>query len=326
MIIRTGVFTIHHRQHVLLATLLAACLVLPLAGCGQPSVAPATTSATEGEGFDAQAYQQRLEHCVEQIRARTDFVPDLVIVLGSGLGDFASNVDVVAEIPYDEIEGFPVATAPTHDGKLVLGTLSGRNVAVMQGRIHYYEGYAMPEVVLPLRVLHLLGANTVILTNSVGSINADYAVGDFMAVEDHISSFVPSPLIGENLDELGPRFVDMTQVYDPELVNLACQLGEERGIAVHRGVFVQVTGPQFETPTEIELYRSLGADTVGMSTAVEAIAARHMGMRVCAINCITNMAAGMQAEVTSDEATQNADKAAADFETLILALVDNLPS
>ena len=316
----------HHRHHVLLAMLLFACLALSLAACGQPSATPASTSATESEGLDAQAYQQRLEHCVEQIRAKTDFVPNLVIVLGSGLGDFANNVDVVAEIPYEEIEGFPVATSPTHDGKLVLGTLSGRNVAIMQGRIHYYEGYAMPEVVLPLRVLRLLGANTVILTNSVGSINPGFAVGDFMAVEDHISTFVPSPLIGENLDELGPRFADMTDLYDPELVDLACRLGEERGIAVHRGVFVQTTGPQFETPAEIKMFRSLGADTVGMSTAVEAIAAGHMGMRVCAINCITNMAAGLQAEVTSDEVTQNADKAAADFEALILALVDNLPS
>lgn len=289
------------------------------------AVANANAHAHANDAFDAEAYMQRLDGCVQQIRAKTDFVPDIVIVLGSGLGHFAEQIDVVAEIPYEEIDGFPVTTVSDHEGKLVFGTLGGKNVVVMQGRVHYYEGYSMQEVVLPIRVLHLLGANTVVLTNAVGAINVDYQVGDFVAVQDHISSFVPSPLVGENLDELGKRFPDMTEIYDRKLVDLACEIGAEKDIAVHRGTFVQTTGPQFETPAEIRMYRSLGADTVGMSTAVEAIAARHMGMRVCDINCVTNMAAGVEdTEIATESISASADEAAERFTVLLREFVTRM--
>lgn len=320
---------------------LLLCLVC-LAACSSGGAAGGATEASSAEGpgaagaeaapapssnaaFDAEAYMKRLEGCVQQIRAKTDFVPDVVIVLGSGLGHFANQVDVVAEIPYTEIEGFPVTTVSDHAGRLVFGTLGGKNVAVMQGRVHYYEGYSMQEVVLPLRVLHLLGARTVVLTNAVGAINADYQVGDFVAVTDHISSFVPSPLVGENLDELGKRFPDMTTAYDRELIELVSEIGAEKGITVHQGVFVQTMGPQFETPAEIRMYRTLGADTVGMSTAVEAIAARHMDMRVCDINCVTNMAAGMKdTGISGEEVTAASDEAAGRFTTLLTELITRM--
>ena len=184
----------------------------------------------------------------------------------------------------------------------------------------------MQEVVLPLRVLHLLGADTAILTNAVGSLNPEFKVGEFVCVEDQISSFVPSPLIGENHDELGSRFVDMTDAFDRDMRDAVLRTGGENGIAVHSGVYLQVTGPQFETPAEIEMYRALGADTVGMSVAVEAIAARHMGMRVCAINCVSNMAAGMEdADLSHASVEETMEGSSPDLQTLIDGLLDSLP-
>ena len=196
----------------------------------------------------------------------------------------------------------------------------------MQGRVHYYEGYSMQEVVLPLRVLHLLGADTAILTNAVGSLNPEFKVGEFVCVEDQISSFVPSPLVGENYDELGSRFVDMTDAFDRDMRDAVLRIGEENGIPVHSGVYLQVTGPQFETPAEIEMYRVLGADTAGMSTAVEVIAARHMGMRVCVINCVSNMAAGMEdADLSHASVEETMEGSSPDLQTLIDGLLDSLP-
>lgn len=194
----------------------------------------------------------------------------------------------------------------------------------MNGRVHYYEGYDIHEVVLPLRVLHLLGAGTVVLTNAVGAINADYKVGDFVANVDYISSFVPSPLVGENIDKLGDRFVDMTNAFDKELVAIVEDVAKEHNITVHEGVMVQVTGPQYESPTEIKMYRSLGADTVGMSTVVETIAARHMGMRVCSVSCITNMAAGMQEKISHEEVQSSSNDAAKRFAVLVSGLLKNM--
>lgn len=293
----------------------ASAATSPAAGESTPAMDAATT-------FDADAYMQSLEKCVQQIRTKTDFEPEIAIVLGSGLGHFAERIDVVAKIPYEDIDGFPAPTVEGHEGNLVFGTLGGKNVVAMQGRLHYYEGYSTQEVVMPLRVLHLLGADTVVLTNAVGAINPDFRVGDFVTVRDHISLFVPSPLIGENIDELGSRFPDMTEAYDRELIELASQIGSDNGITVHQGVFVQTAGPQFETPAEIELFRTLGADTVGMSTAVEAIAARHMGMRVCDINCVTNMAAGMEdARILPEDVNSAANEAEDDFTTLLSELI-----
>lgn len=310
------------------ALLLIVLFLLALAGCSdnnsQTTAATPDTSETAQDTFDAQAYYETLNRCVEQIREKTDFVPDIALVLGSGLGDYADSVKVIKKIPYSEITGFPVSTVAGHDGSLIFCEIQGKKVAVMSGRVHYYEGYSMPEVVLPLRVLYLLGAKTAILTNAVGAINTDYSVGDFVLNVDHISSFVPSPLIGENIDELGDRFIDMSEVYDEELNSIVESIAEKEDITTHRGVMIQVTGPQYETPTEIKAYRSLGADTVGMSTVVEAIACKHMGMRVCTVSCITNMASGMQEKISHDEVKDSSNQSGENFSKLIDGLLSEM--
>lgn len=312
-----------------LALVLTLLFLFALTACSKAESSPATpdqpdVSAVSKEAFDAQSYYQTLQNCVSQIKAKTDFVPDIALVLGSGLGDYADNVKIVKEIPYSEIDGFPVSTVPGHDGTLIFCEIEGKKVAIMNGRVHYYEGYSMAQVVLPLRVLHLLGAGTVILTNAVGAINEEYSVGDFVLNIDHISSLVPSPLIGENIDELGDRFVDMSHVYDEDMISVVESVAEKENITTHRGVMIQVTGPQYETPTEIKNFRSMGADTVGMSTVVEAIAAKHMGMRVCTVSCVTNMAAGMQEKISHDEVKESSDSSSADFTKLIDGLLTEM--
>lgn len=273
---------------------------------------------------DAEEYYQRLLSCRDQIREITDFEPDIAIVLGSGMGDYAENGNIVETIPYSSIEGWPTTTVRDHKGNLVFAEYKGLKLAIMQGRVHYYEGYSMDEVVLPLRVLHLLGADTVILTNAVGAINTDYKVGDFVCVNDHISSFVPGPLVGENLDELGNRFPGMTNIYDEEMMQMVLETGAENGITVHTGVFLQVVGPHFESPAEIRMFRALGADTVGMSTAVESIAAAHMGMKICNINNVTNMAAGVEEEFTADSINESAADSAENFYILMAGLLTKI--
>lgn len=273
--------------------------------------------------FDPDSYYKELESIKKEIRKKTDFVPEIVIVLGSGLGDFADNIEVVAKFNYSEIKGFPVSQAAGHDNTLIFGKVAGKNVACMKGRIHYYEGYSMEDVVKPLRVLKLLGAKSLILTNAVGAINTDYKVGDFVAIRDQISSFVPSPLIGENITQLGDRFVDMTNVYDKKLTTKILEIGKENDFTVHSGVFLQVTGPQYETPTEIKMYRNLGADTIGMSTAVEAIAARHMGMKICGISTVSNMAAGIEeGELSSEDINDVVSAVAENFKKLLIELLN----
>ncbi len=275
--------------------------------------------------FDAEKYYKILLRCVEQIKEKTDFIPEAAVVLGSGLGHFVDSMEVKAEIPYEDIDGFPVSTVAGHQGKLVFGKIGGRNIAAMQGRVHFYEGYDVHDVVIPIRVLKLLGANTAVFTNAVGAINADYRPGDFVVLSDHISSFMPSPLVGENISQLGERFTPVTDLYDSDMRELALSIGQEKDIRVHSGVFLQVTGPQYETPAEIRMFRMLGADTVGMSTAIEATAAKHMGMRVCAINCVTNMAAGINNSVPShEEVTATANKAGKDFSILLKELITRM--
>lgn len=274
--------------------------------------------------IDAEEYYETLLECRDEIRKISDFEPEIVIVLGSGLGDYADELDVIETIPYSDIEGWPHTTVPGHKGNLVFAEYKGLKLAVMQGRIHYYEGYSMDEVVAPLRVLHLLGAHTVILTNAVGAINTDYQVGDFVCVRDHISSFVPSPLLGENVEELGERFPGMTNAYDEAMQEMVLKTGEENGITVHSGVYLQVAGPHFESPAEIQMFKTLGADTVGMSSVVEAIAGVHMGMRVCDINCVTNMAAGIEEDFDHNTVSENAQTSAEDFTILLNGLLDKL--
>lgn len=230
-----------------------------------------------------------MDRIYEQIRQRTDFVPEQAVVLGSGLGAFADEINAVCTINYNEIEGFPVSTVSGHKGRFVMGYVGEVPVILMQGRVHYYEGYAMSDVVLPIRLMGKMGAKRLLLTNAAGGINTSFNVGDFMMITDHIATFVPSPLLGPNDAELGPRFPDMSRVYDPQLCDVIRQCAE----GIKEGVYLQTTGPQYETPAEIRMMRAMGADAVGMSTACEAIVARHMGMRVAGISCITNMAAGV---------------------------------
>lgn len=265
---------------------------------------------------------EKLNRCVEVIREMTSFQPEAALVLGSGLGGFGEMVEDALRIPYASIPGFPVSTVPGHAGQFILGYVRGVPVIVMQGRVHYYEGYPMEDVVMPIRIMGMLGAKKLILTNAAGGVNTAFTPGDLMLLEDHISAFVPSPLRGENLDALGTRFPDMSCVYDRHLRQTAEQAAESRGIALQKGVYLQWPGPNYESPAEIRMFRTLGADAVGMSTVCEAIAARHMGLRVCAVSCITNMACGILPQPLSHEEVQEtASRVREKFESLILEMI-----
>ena len=258
------------------------------------------------------------ERQLEYIRSVTDFVPDTAIVLGSGCGEFANTVDVVASVDYKDIEGFPVSTAPGHNGRFIFGYAGGCRVAVMDGRVHLYEGYTPQECVMPIRLLKLMGCKNVIFTNASGGINKELEVGDFMLLKDHISCFVPSPLIGENDDSFGVRFPDMSKPYDGELNKLIMQSAKENGISVKSGVYAQLTGPQFETPAEIKMLSTLGADAVGMSTVIEVIAARHCNMKVAVISLIANLACGiLDKPLTADEINETGEEKKADLIKLL---------
>ncbi|MBQ8407681.1 MAG: purine-nucleoside phosphorylase [Clostridia bacterium] len=264
----------------------------------------------------------RLLDCVKSIREKTDFVPEVALILGSGLGDFAEQIEAVASVEYSDIKGFPVSTVAGHRGRFVFGYLAGKAVVAMQGRVHYYEGYPIGDVVMPTRIMGMLGAKKLILTNAAGGINYNYKPGDFMVITDHISSFVPSPLIGANIEELGVRFPDMSEVYSKRMRSLIFSAALKCGISLKEGVYVQLTGPAYETPAEIRMCRTLGADAVGMSTACEAMAARHMGIEVCGISCITNMASGMNREPLSHkEVQETADRVASQFKALITEVI-----
>jgi len=292
---------------------------------GVPQPETAEDPAAEAETRDADAYTAKLDSCVRQIRAVSDVTPEVVLVTDGSLGYPADDMEIDAEIPYEEIDGFPVPAADGDGGKLLLGTLEGVPVAVLSGRVHCYEGCGMWDVVLPLRTACLLGAKTAILITTAGAVSKDLAPGDLAVVSDHISSFIPSPLTGPNIDSLGERFVDMTQVYDEELSALVKRLGEEQGLSVSEGVLIQTAGPQYETPAEVRMFEAIGADMAGMSAVDEAIAARHMGMRVCTVALIANMAAGVEpSEVESGDAAGTAADAEAGFRGLIDSLIAEL--
>ncbi|MBR4774579.1 MAG: purine-nucleoside phosphorylase [Bacteroidales bacterium] len=252
--------------------------------------------------------------------------PVLGIVLGSGLGKLADIIQDPIVIPYRELPDFPVSTAVGHKGNFIVGTLGGKTVIAMQGRIHYYEGYGMDQVVLPIRVMIRVGIKTLIVSNAAGGTNLGYHVGDLMIIKDHIN-LLPNPLIGPNIDELGPRFPDMTRPYDPALIKLALKLASELGYPLHQGVYVGGTGPSYETPAEYKYFRSIGGDAVGMSTIPEVITARHAGVPVFGISVITNEAHDDYADdyVNDGDDVVNAANAAADkMSRLIEKMIETL--
>lgn len=268
---------------------------------------------------------RKLTTCLESVRAKTDFKPETALILGSGLGDYADGIRIETTIDYTEIEGFPTSTVPGHKGRFVFGYVQDVPVTVMQGRVHYYEGYPMQDVVLPTRLMGLMGAKKLVLTNAAGGVNPDFRPGCFMLLADHITTGVPSPLIGANLGELGPRFPDMSEVYSLRMREIIKREAEKLNIPLHEGVYVQFTGPAYETPAEVRMCRLWGGDAVGMSTACEAMAARHMGLEVCGISCITNMAAGISKQpLDHKEVQETADRVSVQFKELITAIVSKI--
>ena len=256
------------------------------------------------------------------LKAKVDFVPEVAIVLGSCLGPFAQAIQDPVEVDYADIPNFLVATVASHAGKLIFGTVAGRKVVCMSGRFHSYEGYDFEQLVIPVRVLKLLGVKAVILTNAAGAVNTGYRPGDVMILSDHIKLNGASPLRGPNVEEFGPRFFDVSRMYTPELRQLALRCAEGSPLRVHEGVYMFFPGPQFETPAEIRAARILGADAVGMSTVTEALTAAHCGMPLLALSVMTNMAAGvLDRPLTDTEVDETARRIAVDFSDYMKKIV-----
>ena len=271
------------------------------------------------------AVYEKLMRCYKTVKEKVDFQPKVALVLGSGLGDYADRMEIEAELDYHDIDGFPVSTIPGHKGRFVFGHVGEVPVVVMQGRVHYYEGYSIQDVVLPVRLMRMMGAEVLFLTNAAGGVNYDFHAGDLMMITDQISSFVPSPLIGPNMEELGVRFPDMSDVYDKELQNVIRATAKELNIPLQVGVYLQLTGPAYESPAEVRMCRILGADAVGMSTACEAVAANHMKMKICGISCISNLACGMTDQpLDHKEVQEAADRVAPLFRKLVTRSIQEI--
>lgn len=268
---------------------------------------------------------QKLMDCYACFQKKISFMPQVALVLGSGLGDYANDIKVVAELDYKEIEGFPTSTVQGHEGKYIFGYVGTVPVVCMKGRVHYYEGYDISDVVLPIRLMKLMGAKVLFLTNASGGINTEFRAGDLMLIQDQISNFVPSPLIGANMEELGTRFPDMSEIYDKKLQQIIKKTAAVNDIPLEQGVYIQLTGPNFESPAEVRMCRILGADAVGMSTACEAVAANHMRMHICGISCIANMACGITPNpLTHKEVQEAADRVAPRFKKLVTKSIINI--
>ena len=279
------------------------------------------------EGTAGTGNYERAEHASRVIRARTKLEPRIAIVLGSGLGSFADDFDEAVSVPYEEIPGFVRSTAQGHAGRLVIGKVDSVPVVAMQGRVHYYEGYSLEEVTFPIRTFNLLGIKTLILTNASGGINVELSQGTLMVISDHLNLMGDNPLRGQNEERFGPRFPDMSAVYAPDLQALVVEEARAIGVDVRRGIYGALSGPSYETPAEIHLLRTLGADAVGMSTVPEAIVARHMGMEVLGISCITNMAAGIGDEpINHEEVMATGDRVRDAFAQLLRGVVGRIHS
>ena len=270
--------------------------------------------------------RQDVRKCLDFIRSRTDFIPKAGLILGSGLGGFAEKLDpIICRIRFDEIPDFPVSTVSGHEGEFIMGYSGNVPVICMNGRVHYYEGYSPQEVVLPIRLMRAMGAEFLILTNAAGGINESYLPGTLVILKDHISLYVPNPLIGENDSEEGERFPDMSEVYDRKLRKQIEEAANSVNVFPERGIYCQLSGPSYETPSEIAFLERMGVDLVGMSTVMEAIAAKHAGMKVCGISLVSNMAAGIQKEPLShDEVKIVGAQATPKFSRLVTASVKAL--
>lgn len=270
--------------------------------------------------------REQVEETAAFIRQRTKIIPQIALILGSGLGGFADEIKVDLAIPYTDILAFPLSTVEGHDGQLVIGQIEGKSVVVMRGRVHLLEGYAPSKVVFPLRVMWKLGAKVLLVTNASGGLNRQWYAGDIMIIADHINFMGTNPLIGPNDLALGPRFPDMSQAYDPEMIALAERTAMAERIPIRKGVYVAVHGPSFETPAELRMLRRWGADAVGMSTVPEVIAARHLGMRVLGISVVTDMATGEQVQsLTSAEVIAMAKQVEPKFFRLLKGVLRDLP-
>ncbi|MCL2086057.1 MAG: purine-nucleoside phosphorylase [Oscillospiraceae bacterium] len=268
---------------------------------------------------------EKLKKCFESLSEKIDFNPHVAIVLGSGLGALADEIEQAYVVPYEEIEEFPRSTVQGHKGRFVFGYIGKTPVVIMQGRVHFYEGYSMDDVVLPVRLMRLMGAKVLLLTNASGSVNIDFEPGDFMLISDQIANFVPCPLIGENLDEFGPRFPDMSNIYDRDLRNMIRETANNLDIRLREGVYIQLSGPNYESPAEVRMCRLLGADVVGMSTCCEAIAANHAGFKICGISCVSNLGCGIiEQPLDHQEVMKKMQSVAPKFKELITNIVINI--
>lgn len=268
---------------------------------------------------------ETIQQAADLLRSRLPETPTVGIVLGSGLGGLADRIEAPVYVPYSEIPGFAVSTAPGHAGRFVAGQLAGKQVLCMQGRLHYYEGHSMQDIVFPIRVMKALGVETLILTNAAGGVNTNFSVGDLMLLEDHINFMGANPLTGPNDEAVGPRFCDMTFAYTPSLRELAEQVAEKQGVSLQKGVYLGYMGPSYETPVEIRAFRTLGADAVGMSTVPEVIAASHCGLKVLAMSLITNMAAGIEKKkLSGDEVIEIANQRAQVLQNLVSGIIAEL--
>ncbi len=269
----------------------------------------------------------KIKQTIDYIRQSINFDPEIGIVLGTGLGALADEIKVEKAIPYAEIPNFPVSTVQGHKGQLVFGYLGGKKVVAMQGRFHYYEGYTMQQVTFPIRVMKMLGIKLLILSNASGGMNTSFRVGDIMVIVDHINLFGTNPLIGQNIDELGPRFPEMSCAYDKKYIKLAFEVAEENNIHLQQGVYIGVTGPTFETPSEYKFFGKIGADAVGMSTVPEVIVARHMGLPCFALSIITDMGITISGEVekpTHEEVQKAANAAEPRMTTIIKKMIERM--
>lgn len=248
---------------------------------------------------------------------------EIAIILGSGLGDFAETIDEKKEIPYKGIPNFPVSTVEGHKGQLICGNISGKNIIAMQGRFHYYEGYSMKQVTFPIRIFKALGIKTLLISNAAGAIRKDFNPGDIMIIKDHINTFPENPLRGPNLNEFGTRFPDMGETYTPEIINKALKISKKNNIQVETGIYLGTQGPNYETPAEINYFRSIGADAVGMSTIPEVLVAKHCGMNIFAISVITN-STGDKSPVLHEEVQKAAEKAKEKIEKIFTELIRTL--